>query len=47
MSDPKSDHVSDEEIRDNPNPPLPDPGQYDGEHGEGIEEPEQHPGVGN
>ena len=29
------------------NPPLADPGQYDGEHGEGLDEPEEHPGVGN
>lgn len=28
------------------NPPLPDQGQYDGEHGEGLDEPEEQPGVG-
>ena len=28
------------------NPPLPDQGSYDGEHGEGIDEPEEQPGVG-
>jgi hypothetical protein len=28
------------------NPPLADPGSYDGEHGEGIDEPEEQPGVG-
>jgi hypothetical protein len=29
------------------NDPLPDQGPTDGEHGEGLEEPEEHPGVGN
>jgi hypothetical protein len=29
------------------NPPLPDQGSYDGEHGEGIDEPEEQAGVGN
>jgi hypothetical protein len=28
------------------NPPLPDQGQYDGEHGEGLDEPEEQAGVG-
>ena len=28
------------------NLPLPDQGSYDGEHGEGIDEPEEQPGVG-
>jgi len=39
----------DENERETPetNPPLPDPGSYDGEHGEGIETPEEQPGVGN
>ena len=28
------------------NLPLPDQGSYDGDHGEGIDEPEEQPGVG-